>query len=163
MDNLNETEFAAKLRMDGFEAQKQNPALSYLNSNEFQSKVDAYTLSYEKIYGQPLKDTNMSYLAKDAALAGWDPTQWETYLRSLPQYTSTLEYQGHAMDLLGRLGMDFGFVAGLGQGGYTPPNAQNPIPGPPTDKRVDQGKVINPPNTGDNLGVVLPGIPGGGS
>ena len=156
MDNLNETEFAAKLRMDGFKYQKENNQFSYLNSNEFQSKVDSYTLSYEKIYGQPLKNTGMENLAKDAALAGWDPTQWEAYLRSQPEYTHTAEYQGHAINLLNQLGMDFGFVSGLGVGGYTPANPDNALPGPPTDNRVNNGQQPNVPQSGDNLGVVIP-------
>ena len=155
--NLNETEFAAKLRMDGFQGQQQNKQWSYLNSNEFQSKVDAYTTSYEKIYGETLQDKNMRNLAKDAALAGWDPMQWETYLRSLPQYTSTAEYQGHAMALLGKLGMDFGFLPGLNAKGYVPPNpeAQNQIPAPPGDKRVGQGKTPPPGPNPDSAGVVI--------
>ena len=147
--NLNETEFAARLRMDGFQGQKQNSQWSYLNSNEFQSRVDAYTKSYESIYGETMKDKGMQSLAKDAALAGWDPTQWETWLRSQPQYTSTAEYQGHAMAILGQLGMDFGFLPGLNQGGYVPnnPNASDNIPGPPPDKRVNNGQ---PPQAGSN-------------
>ena len=154
--NLNETEFAAKLRMDGFAAQRQNKQWSYLNSNEFQSRVDAYTLSYEKIYGQPLKDTGMTNLAKDAALAGWDSTQWEAYLRSQPEYTHTAEYQGHALGILNQLGMDFGFVAGLGANGYSPKNPDNQLPGPPTDQRVNSGQAPKPNQTGDNMGVVIP-------
>ena len=155
--NLNETEFAAKLRMDGFQGQQQNKQWSYLNSNEFQSKVDAYTTSYEKIYGETLQDPNMRNLAKDAALAGWDPMQWETYLRSLPGYTTTAEYQGHAMALLNKLGMDFGFLPGLNKGGYVPPNpeANNQIPAPPGDKRVNQGKTPPPGANPDASGVVI--------
>jgi hypothetical protein len=154
--NLNETEFAAKLRMDGFQAQKQNPQLSYLQSNEFQSRVDAYTTSYEKIYGETLHDQGMQGLAKDAALAGWDPTQWETYLRSLPQYTGTAEYQGHAMGILKQLGMDFGQLYGLSATGYIPnnPESANQIPGPSPDKRVDNGQTPVPGQNPDQAGVV---------
>ena len=156
-DNLDETEFAAKLRMDGFKGQKQNPQWSYLQSNEYDSKVDAYTLSYEKIYGESLKDTGMKQLASDAALAGWDDTQWEAYLRSLPQYTHTYEYQGHAMGLLNQLGMDFGFVSGLGANGITPTNPMPQLEAPAPDKRVDNGKAPVPGSAAsNNLGVVIP-------
>jgi hypothetical protein len=153
--NLNETEFAARLRMDGFAGQKDNPAWSYLNSNEFQSRVDAYTTSYEKIYGETLKDPGIQNLAKDAALAGWDPTQWETYLRSRPEYTGTAEYQGHAMGILGQLGMDFGSLFGLNAKGYIPNNPEtgNNIPAPPTDKRVNQGQQPTPGKNPDQAGI----------
>lgn len=155
--NLNETEFAARLRMDGFQGQKQNSQWSYLHSNEFQSRVDAYTTSYERIYGETLKDPGMRNLAKDAALAGWDPTQWETWLRSQPQYTGTAEYQGHAMAILNQLGMDFGFLPGLNQKGYIPnnPETANQIPGPPTDKRVQKGQQPQPGPNADQAGVVI--------
>lgn len=142
-DNLDATEFAARLRTLPI----------YLQSNEFQSKVDAYTLSYEKIYGQSLNDAGMQNLAKDAALAGWDPTQWEAYLRSLPEYTSTYEYQGHALDILDRLGMDFGMMFGLGKGGYTPKNTSKELNAPPTDKRVNKGRGSSAGGVSDNLGV----------
>jgi len=151
--NLSETEFAARLRMDGFKAQKQHADLSYMNSNEFNSKVDAYTSSYNHIYGQALTDPGVKHLAKDAALAGWDQTQWETYLRSLPQYTSTAEYAGHAMGILNQLGMSFGMLFGESPQGFIPKNpdqAQN-IPAPPPDKRVTgtttPGQNPNPEGT----------------
>lgn len=155
-DNLNETEFAAKLRMDGFEGQKDNKAWSYLNSNEYQSRYDANMLSYEKIYGQQMNASGMKTLASDAALAGWDNTQWEAYLRSLPEYTSTREYQGHALDLLNKLGMDFGMEFGLGANGYTPPSGDQALKGPPTDQRVDNGKAGSPAGASDNLGIMEP-------
>jgi hypothetical protein len=156
-DNLNETEFAAKLRQDGFRAQQQNSQWSYLHSNEFQSRVDAYTTSYEKIYGETMNDPGMKNLAKDAALSGWDPTQWETYLRAQPQYTGTAEYQGHAMGILNQLGMDFGQIYGLSSSGYVPnnPEANNNIPGPPTDSRVNKGQTPTPGANADQAGVVV--------
>jgi hypothetical protein len=61
------------------------------------------------------------------------------------------------MALLGKLGMDFGVLPGLNTKGYVPPNpeAGNQIPGPPGDKRVNQGKTPPPGSNPDAAGVVI--------
>lgn len=126
-NNLTTDEFATKLRSSP----------GYLDSNEFKQNKTSFSDSYQKIYG-PM-DENAKRLASDAALAGWNGDQWGHYLRSQPAYVKTPEYKSHALDILDKLGMTFGFLPSLSQGAGT-----TPTPGslgaadkaPNSDKRI---------------------------
>lgn len=147
--NLTQGEFETRIRQSS----------EYLKSNEFSSKLDEFTNSYQKIYGDTMKDTNAQVLAKDAALAGWDTTQWESYLRSQPGYVKTPEYKSAVLSVLDKLGLTFGMIPTLNPHPTVaqPANPETPIAGPGGDKRVNKGNVpSNVPAPNDltsNLGI----------
>lgn len=124
-NNLSGDEFAVQIR--------NSPG--YLNSNEFKQNQTTFQDSYEHIYG-PMNE-NAKRLASDAALSGWNVTQWEHYLRSQPSYTKTPEYKSHALSVLDSLGLSFGFLPSLKPGAGTDPVGANALGAPDTAPNAD--------------------------
>ncbi len=88
-----------------YEARK-SPA--YVSSANFQNDQAGFEQSYARIYGTP--DNNAKNAAAQAALSGWSDTQWTAWLRSQPAYQHSAEYQAQVLQIMDKLGMDFGFV-----------------------------------------------------
>ena len=74
----------------------------YLQSNEYKTTAAGLTLSFQKLYGKP--DQGWSQEIQKAALGRWTPDQWETKLRSLPEYTQSSEYQSKLYEFKSLLG-----------------------------------------------------------
>lgn len=123
-ENWDQATFEAKLRA--------LPA--YTSGPEFQTNVAQMTTTYQGIYGTP--DSTAQQSIKEAAAAGWSTDQFASYLRTQPQYKTSLEYATNATSFLDAMGLLTGARPTLQPGkpatGGTPvPNSQI-VPGAPT-------------------------------
>jgi hypothetical protein len=75
----------------------------YLQGPEFTDKYAAMKAVYQQIYGQP--DANANQTIKQVAANGWDTNAFANYLRTQPEYKTSLEYQDNTVNLLDKLGL----------------------------------------------------------
>jgi hypothetical protein len=130
----------------------------YTRSETYLSNSATLQKSYEAIYGKA--DTNGMELIHQAVLAGWDPTQFETYLRKQPQYTQSSEYKAKLVSFLSALGLVTGGEPTLTPGVAGLPGSSLAPGAPPPDRRVPY-PTSGPQSIGvtGNSAVGEPGAP----
>lgn len=83
----------------------------YLQGPEFQTNQAQMNTVYKQIYGAP--DANAQQAIRETAAAGWTTDQFASYLRSQPQYKTSVEYQAKATSFLDAMGLLLGSRAVL--------------------------------------------------
>jgi hypothetical protein len=86
----------------------------YVTSNEFKGNEATLSTVYTRIFGVP--GTSGESVVKTAAINGWNPDQFASYLRAQPQYTNSEEFQTKALNFASALGLVTGNVPTMTQG-----------------------------------------------
>lgn len=79
----------------------------YLESNEFRGRFSALQNVYATVFGGPITASVRNTL-NEAALARWSEDQFATWLRSQPEYGSSVEFAGKVRNLNTALSNAFG-------------------------------------------------------
>ena len=151
-NNWSSTTFAAKIR--------ELPA--YFKSNEFKKGEAALGNVYRSIFGEP--DENNKIVIQEATLGRWDENQFGQYLRSLPEYSNSREFQAKRRsiaEMFGYLGKEVQnpnlpgerpeapdskrIPGNPNRPGYTPPPAPPPAPARPRQARKTRKRVAPKP------------------
>jgi hypothetical protein len=103
----------------------------YVKSNEFKGLTATMSNVFQTIYGTP--DAGAVQTIQQATLAGWQPDQFASWLRSQDEYQFTPEYRDKAVRLIEELGFMTGNVPVLN---VAPGGAATPNKGLPTDPRL---------------------------
>lgn len=113
----------------------------YTESIEFKGTAATMSMVYSSIYGTP--GSGGMGIVKEAALAGWSPDQFASWLRSRDEYVYTPEYRRKATSLVEALGFMTGKVATLQPTPFVPPPPGTPTGfGPlPDDPRIKNGQL----------------------
>lgn len=158
------TDIVKKALVENWDAQTLQNNLrktpQYLKGPEYQTNVAQMGQVYKTIYGTP--DAGATQTIRETAANGWTTDQFANYLRTQPQYKTSVEYESKAVGFLGAMGLLVGArptlqpgVKGVG-GGTAVPDASN-VPGTarplgsvldytPTlgDSKLTQGLAVTP-------------------
>lgn len=108
-------------------AEKLRELPGYLGSSEFKNQTASFGNIYRSIYGEP--DAQAQLFLKEAALGRWKPDQVAAYLRDLPEYRQSAEYQTKIYGLQAALGF-------LPTQQAAPPPVPGPRPVAPDSPRI---------------------------
>lgn len=118
---------------------------AYLKGPEYLTNKATMKDAYQQIYGAPGAEALQSI--SEAAANGWTTVQFADYLRSQPQYSTSVEYQSNAVNFLEAMGLLTGSRATLTPGAT----------GATGGTAVTDAKVV--PGTAKPLTPVLPFTP----
>lgn len=124
----------------------------YLRGPEFLTNKATMKDAYQQIYGAP--DENALQSISEAAANGWTTVQFADYLRSQPQYKTSIEYQSNAVNFLDAMGLFTGGHATL------TPGAQAITGGTAVTNAPVVPGVAKPLNPELPFTPTLPGAPG---
>lgn len=96
--SLDETAFKGMMAHGQLPGQK-----PYMQSEEYKGLAAQYRSQFAQIYGTP--GSGGEQLIHDAVMNGWTADQWNQYLRSRPEYTSSDEYKQRAISLARSMGL----------------------------------------------------------